>query len=68
TLAQRVFGPYEPLPSDEDATRHEQFRLGRLLVQLTEWPELGNLSRGRLSPDGTVQPHFEHVLANEGGY
>lgn len=67
-LAREVFGPYEPLPDEEPGSCHEQFRVGRLLVQMTEWPELGSLSRGRLSPDGTVQPHFEHVLANEGGY
>ena len=67
-IARRVFGPYEPLPEAESGSCHEQFRAGRLLVQLTEWPELGSRLRGRLSPDGTLQPHFEHVMANEGGY
>ena len=39
-----------------------------LRVQLTQWPDLGSSSRGRLAPDGTIQPFFEHVMANEGGY
>ncbi len=45
-----------------------QFRSGRLKVQMTQWPELGSQVRGRLAPDGTIQPFFEHVIANEGGY
>jgi molybdenum cofactor biosynthesis enzyme MoaA len=36
--------------------------------QLTEWPDLGSHSRGRLAPDGSIQPFFEHVIANEGGW
>lgn len=45
-----------------------RYRDGRLIVQMTQWPELGSKLRGRLAPDGTIQPFFEHVLANEGGY
>jgi cyclic pyranopterin phosphate synthase len=51
--------------------RHEHyvdFRLGSLKMQLTQWPDLGSTTRGRLAPDGTLQPAFEHVMANEGQY
>lgn len=44
------------------------FRLGRVSVQLTEWPELGSLSRGRITPDGHVEPMFESIVANEFQY
>jgi len=44
------------------------FRVGKLKLQLTQWPDLGSKTRGRLAPDGTVQPAFEHVIANEGQY
>lgn len=44
------------------------FRLGRVAVQLTEWPELGSLSRGRITPDGHVEPMFESIVANEFQY
>jgi uncharacterized radical SAM superfamily Fe-S cluster-containing enzyme len=44
------------------------FRNGRLKVQMTQWPDLGSRVRGRLAPDGTIQPFFEHVIANAGGY
>jgi molybdenum cofactor biosynthesis enzyme MoaA len=44
------------------------FRFGRLRVQLTEWPDLSSMTRGRLTPDGRVAPFFEHVIDNEGGY
>jgi molybdenum cofactor biosynthesis enzyme MoaA len=51
--------------------RHEHyvdFRVGNLKLQLTAWPDLGSTTRGRLAPDGTLQPAFEHVIANEGLY
>jgi molybdenum cofactor biosynthesis enzyme MoaA len=41
---------------------------GRTLFQLTEWPELGSLERGRIAPDGFVEPMFESMLANEYRY
>ena len=42
---------------------------GRKLV-ITQWPELGNRWRGRLTPAGTLEPCFEHMMANAalGGY
>lgn len=45
-----------------------QFRHRRLKIQFTQWPDLGSSIRGRLAPDGTIQPFFEHVMANERGY
>ncbi|MDQ3812757.1 MAG: radical SAM protein [Armatimonadota bacterium] len=45
-----------------------QYRRGRLKVQMTQWPDLGSRVRGRLALDGTIQPAFEHMMANEGGY
>jgi molybdenum cofactor biosynthesis enzyme MoaA len=44
------------------------FRHGRLRVQLTCWPDLGSTTRGRLTPEGTIAPFMEHVIANDGGY
>ena len=49
------------------ATSHD-FLFERLRVQLTMWPDLGSSFRGRLTPEGTVVPFFEHLIANEGGY
>ena len=37
-------------------------------VEITQWPELGSRRRGRLDPDGFIEPCFEHLIANEGGY
>lgn len=37
-------------------------------VQLRQWPELGSSTRGRLTPDGMIEPCFEHLIANQGGY
>jgi len=47
---------------------HTTLNVGRLQVQFTQWPDLGSSRRGRLTPDGFVEPFFEHVMANEGGY
>jgi len=44
------------------------FHHGRLRVQLTVWPDLGSATRGRLTPEGTIAPFMEHVIANEFGY
>ena len=46
----------------------DEFFCGRVHVQMTHWPDLGNLSRGRLTPEGTIAPFMEHVIANDGGY
>jgi MoaA/NifB/PqqE/SkfB family radical SAM enzyme len=48
---------------------HFDFAFGdRLRVQLTEWPEFGSTTRGRLTPEGMIEPFFEHLVANDGGY
>lgn len=52
---------------ERTATSHD-FRHGRLRVQLTEWPDLGSTTRGRLTPDGQIAPAMEHIVANEFGY
>lgn len=44
------------------------FKLGRILIQLTQWPELGSLTRGRIAPDGYLEPFFESIVANEFQY
>ncbi|MGH9943986.1 MAG: radical SAM protein, partial [Pyrinomonadaceae bacterium] len=49
------------------ASSHD-FRFNRLRIQLTQWPDLGSVTRGRLTQDGMVAPAFEHQLENEGGY
>lgn len=66
-IAERAFGRIEPIPG-QSTSGHLHGRAGRLLVQITEWPNLGSEERGRITPDGTVQPYFEHILANPDGY
>ena len=44
------------------------FRAGRAHIQLTEWPEFGSLERGRIAPDGWLEPMFESMVANAGHY
>jgi molybdenum cofactor biosynthesis enzyme MoaA len=44
------------------------FRAGRAAIQLTEWPELGSLDRGRIAPDGWLEPMFESMAVNAGRY
>lgn len=66
-LAQSSFGDIVVDPSETGSTCMHG-RAGGLQVQVTEWPDLGSRERGRISPDGTVQPFFEHVIANESGY
>ncbi|MEO0420699.1 MAG: radical SAM protein [Pseudomonadota bacterium] len=53
---------------DYEGKGHIDFAVGGLRLQITQWPDLESSTRGRLAPDGTLQPAFEHVLANEGGY
>lgn len=56
-----------PLRPNRDSHIEMRFTQ-RLRVHLTVWPEFGSTRRGRLTPEGTIQPFFEHVLDNEGGY
>lgn len=48
--------------SEEGSSR--DMKLGRAGIQLTQWPEMGSLSRGRIAPDGYVEPMFESIAAN----
>lgn len=57
------------LPTYEsDRPSHTTFKHRNLLFQLTEWPDLGCPSRGRLTPEGRIEPCFEHIVANNGQY
>ncbi|MDX2034060.1 MAG: radical SAM protein [Blastocatellia bacterium] len=69
TIFSRAAGVPESAidPRERTATSHD-FLCGRLRVQLTQWPDLGSSTRGRLTPEGRIAPFFEHVLDNEGGY
>jgi uncharacterized radical SAM superfamily Fe-S cluster-containing enzyme len=44
--------------------------VGRVKLQLTQWPDLGSKTRGRLTPEGAIEPCFEHLMLNaaQGGY
>lgn len=44
------------------------FRHGGIGYQLTQWPDLNNGHRGRITPAGRIEACFEHLIANEGGY
>lgn len=57
----------EPAPISRGSSSMD-FSLGRQRVQLTVWPELGSSERGRLTPDGFVEPMFESAIENAYGY
>lgn len=46
------------------------FRFAGRKFAITQWPDLGSRWRGRLTPEGRVEPAFEHLIANasQGGY
>jgi molybdenum cofactor biosynthesis enzyme MoaA len=50
------------LAREEGASR--DFRLGNAAIQLTQWPDLGSSERGRIAPDGYVEPMFESIVEN----
>jgi molybdenum cofactor biosynthesis enzyme MoaA len=54
---------------ETNARNFDFWFMGRKFA-ITQWPDLGSESRGRLTPDGRVEPFFEHVMANAslGGY
>jgi molybdenum cofactor biosynthesis enzyme MoaA len=66
--AQRAGLDADWIQSHREHEHYVDFRVGSLKMQLTQWPDLGSTTRGRLAPDGTLQPAFEHVMANEGQY
>ena len=57
-----------PLELIEEISTSRNYRLGRAILQLTAWPELGSLYRGRIAPDGFVEPMFESIITNEFRY
>lgn len=57
-----------PLELVREEGSSRDFRCGRVGIQLTEWPELGSLERGRIAPNGFVEPMFESILANQNRY
>ena len=61
-------GTASNLHTTDSGETYCDLRVGRLNIQLTQWPDLQNKYRGRLAPDGTIQPFFEHMMANECGY
>ncbi|MEA3047565.1 MAG: hypothetical protein QOJ53_1897 [Sphingomonadales bacterium] len=50
------------LVGEEGSSR--DFRLGKVEIQLTRWPDLGSADRGRIAPDGYVEPMFESIVEN----
>lgn len=52
-----------------DASNCDFWFAGRRFA-VTQWPDLGSRWRGRLTPDGLIEPCFEHLIANaaQGGY
>ena len=55
-------------PMDMNDERHVELSAGSMRIQFTPWPELNSGTRGRLTPEGFIEPAFEHILANENGY
>ena len=69
TIFSRATGiSEETIDKRERTSTSHDFLLGRIRVQLTQWPDLGSATRGRLTPEGRIAPFFEHVIENEGGY
>ena len=58
----------EPLEQTAGTGSSRDFRSGAVRVQLTAWPDLGSRERGRLTPEGFVEPFFESIIANEFHY
>jgi cyclic pyranopterin phosphate synthase len=67
-LASAVFGAEAVSQAEAKGPSSLDFVADGVQVQLTEWPDLGSRTRGRLTPEGCIEPFFEHVMANEGGY
>lgn len=51
-----------------DGETHIDHHIRRFKLAFTQWPDNGSKVRGRLAPNGTIQPFFEHMMANESGY
>jgi molybdenum cofactor biosynthesis enzyme MoaA len=58
----------ERLEYKDRSASNLDLQLGRVKFQLTAWPDLGSSERGRITPDGYVEPMFESIIANEFSY
>lgn len=56
--------------ADDDPHSSRHFIHRGMRIQLTQWPDLGSRTRGRLTPEGLIEPMFEHLMLNaaRGGY
>ena len=56
--------------TDDDPHSSRHFLYQGMRIQLTQWPDLGSERRGRLTPEGRIEPMFEHLILNaaQGGY
>lgn len=61
-------GRAELLEYEDRSDSHRDLQLGRVKYQLTAWPDLGSSERGRITPEGYVEPFFESVVSNEFSY
>lgn len=67
-FAEYTGADIDSIPGREDGSYYVDFTIGRVKFQLTQWPDLGSTRRGRLTPERTIAPFMEHVIANDGGY
>jgi molybdenum cofactor biosynthesis enzyme MoaA len=51
-----------------DGPSHVSFAHRGMKFQATQWPEYGSRERGRITPEGKIEPTFEHLVANAWGY
>ena len=67
-VALAAAGPDTPCTSTGDDVAKGDLVIAGKRIDLKQWPELGSASRGRMTPDGFIEPCFEHLIANQGGY
>ena len=67
-LAQALALPEADWLIHERTVNSVDLKVGKKRIQLTQWPDMGSLTRGRLTPEGLIAPGFEHLVNNEGGY
>lgn len=67
-FAERTGADRAALEADRHEPTHHVINEDGLQIQFTQWPDLRSKTRGRLTPEGMIEPAFEHVMANEGGY
>ncbi|WP_461518965.1 radical SAM protein [Porticoccus sp.] len=67
-LKQALGSRAENLKLMDRSESNLDLQLGRVKYQLTAWPDLGSMERGRITPEGYVEPMFESIIANEFSY